>query len=149
LDVLEKHCWLSLPAACFSACIKYNEYMMMNEQMNSSKYTKAQIALITNTVAKAARAELGDRLTDVILYGSYARGDYKDWSDIDIMIVVQADDYEVNQIKELLTEALWDLIYATNLLLSIVVVSVTRYEQYKSALPFYTNVAREGRRIVA
>ncbi|GHU65004.1 hypothetical protein AGMMS49983_11970 [Clostridia bacterium] len=121
----------------------------MNERLDSSKYTKEQITLITNTVAKAARSELGDRLSGVILYGSYARGDNKEWSDIDIMIVVEADDSEVNQIKELLTECLWDLIYETNLLLSIVVVNQSRYEQYKEILPFYTNVEKEGRRIVA
>jgi predicted nucleotidyltransferase len=117
--------------------------------MDSSIYTKTQIATITSAVAEAARAELGDRLSDVILYGSYARGDHKEWSDIDMLIVVRADDFEVNRIKNLLTETLWELIYETNLLLSIVVVSVANYEQYKSVLPFYTNISKEGRRIVA
>jgi predicted nucleotidyltransferase len=122
---------------------------MASERLNSSIYTKTQIASITDIVAKTARAELGDRLSDVILYGSYARGDNKEWSDIDVMIVVRADDFEVQRIKRLLQEALWGLIYETNLLLSIVVVSIARYEQYKNVLPFYMNIAKEGRRIVA
>jgi len=37
---------------------------------------------ITNKVVRAARECLGDKLDRVILYGSYARGDYDDESDI-------------------------------------------------------------------
>ena len=36
---------------------------------------------------QAARESLGDKLDKVILYGSYARGDYDDESDIDIMVL--------------------------------------------------------------
>ncbi|MDR1272476.1 MAG: nucleotidyltransferase domain-containing protein [Clostridiales Family XIII bacterium] len=100
-------------------------------------------------VVKAAEAELGDRLSDVILYGSYARGDNREWSDIDVMVLVETDDFEANYIKNILMDRLWRLIYETNLLLSIIVVSASRYEQYKDILPFYTNVAREGRRVYA
>ena len=35
---------------------------------------------------------LGDRLKKVILYGSYARGDYSENSDIDIMILTDFSD---------------------------------------------------------
>jgi predicted nucleotidyltransferase len=116
---------------------------------NTNTYTKSQIATITSEVARAAKAELGERLCDVILYGSYARGDNKDWSDIDIMILANADDLEANRIKNCLMDRLWSLIYETNLLLSIIVVSAARYEQYKDVLPFYSNVEKEGRRIRA
>ena len=42
---------------------------------------------LTSRVVLAARDSLGDKLNKVILYGSYARGDYDDESDIDIMIL--------------------------------------------------------------
>ena len=32
---------------------------------------------------------LGDKLVDVILFGSYVRGDYTDESDIDVLIIVK------------------------------------------------------------
>jgi predicted nucleotidyltransferase len=32
---------------------------------------------------------LGDKLVDVILFGSYARGDYTEESDIDVLVVVK------------------------------------------------------------
>ena len=40
---------------------------------------------ITAKIVKAAKDSLGDVLDKVILYGSYARGDYDEGSDIDIM----------------------------------------------------------------
>ena len=42
---------------------------------------------------------LGDKLTKIILYGSYARGDYKENSDIDIMILTTLTDEEIRRIK--------------------------------------------------
>jgi len=43
---------------------------------------------ITDKVVSAARESLGDKLDRVILYGSYARGDYNANSDVDIMVLV-------------------------------------------------------------
>ena len=49
---------------------------------------------------KAAMQQLyGDRLHGLILYGSYARGDYDDESDIDLMVVL--NDEEVNTYAEI------------------------------------------------
>lgn len=49
---------------------------------------------------KAALQTLyGDRLAGVVLYGSYARGDYDDESDIDLMIVLNDD--KVNTYAEI------------------------------------------------
>ena len=42
---------------------------------------------------------LGNRLVRVVLYGSYARGTYRDNSDVDIMILVNMTEDEIRQIK--------------------------------------------------
>ena len=42
-----------------------------------------------------ARLIFGNTLKKIILYGSYARGDQNEHSDIDIMILVDADDVEI------------------------------------------------------
>ena len=43
---------------------------------------------------------LGDKLDKVILYGSYARGDYNEHSDVDIMILTTLTDEEIEELKE-------------------------------------------------
>lgn len=42
---------------------------------------------IINQFVEGVNKILGDRVKKIILYGSYARGDYNDSSDIDIMIL--------------------------------------------------------------
>lgn len=45
----------------------------------------------------------GERLKSVILYGSYARGDFNSDSDIDIMILVDLPDIEIEQYRKKLS----------------------------------------------
>ena len=46
------------------------------------------ISDIIHDFAKSVRKMLGNSLDSVIVYGSYARGDYSELSDIDIMLLV-------------------------------------------------------------
>ena len=41
---------------------------------------------------------MGSKLTKVIVYGSYARGDYNSSSDVDVMILVKMSDNEIKKI---------------------------------------------------
>jgi predicted nucleotidyltransferase len=43
------------------------------------------------------RAVFGNRLSDVRLFGSYARGDYNEDSDIDIVVILNMSDAEVRK----------------------------------------------------
>jgi predicted nucleotidyltransferase len=58
----------------------------------------------------ALQTMYGDRLHGVILYGSYARGDYDDESDIDLMVLLndeQVNTYgEIRKIMDVETEIL-------------------------------------------
>ena len=53
--------------------------------------SQSKLNQILNEVAAAAKDTFGDDLQSVILYGSYARGDYDDASDIDIMIIADVN----------------------------------------------------------
>jgi len=46
-----------------------------------------RVVAISQKVMQAARDTLGDKLEKVIIYGSYARGDYDHESDIDFFIL--------------------------------------------------------------
>lgn len=50
--------------------------------------------MIAHEVVEKIKPIFEDRLKKVILFGSYARGDYDGESDIDIMVMV--DDDEIN-----------------------------------------------------
>ena len=44
---------------------------------------------------------LGNKLSKVILYGSYARGDFRENSDIDIMVLTTLTDDEIEKIDRI------------------------------------------------
>ena len=46
--------------------------------------------------ANGVKKILGDDLKKIILYGSYARGDYSENSDIDIMVLTTLTDSEIS-----------------------------------------------------
>jgi predicted nucleotidyltransferase len=112
-----------------------------------SIFTKEQLAYIAQSVTEQAREVFGGTLRDVILYGSYARGDYEEWSDVDMMVLADVDDLTGKKLEAGLLKRLGDLNHHMNLLLSILVVPNDRFEYFKEYLPFYTNVNQEGVRL--
>ena len=49
------------------------------------------VSSIIYKFSQEVKRMLGEKLTKVIVYGSYARGDYRDNSDVDIMILVKSE----------------------------------------------------------
>lgn len=95
---------------------------------------------------KAALQTLyGDRLRDVVLYGSYARGDYDEESDIDLMLVL--NDEKVNTIGEVfrLVDLNVDFLDRYSKIISVLPVAYQRYSQ--SFMPVYQNARQEGIRL--
>ena len=84
----------------------------------------------------------GDRLHDVVLYGSYARGDYDEESDIDLMVLL--NDETVNTYAELfrLSDITMDFILRYGKAVSVLPASVKRYQQSFGSM--YQNARREG-----
>jgi len=119
--------------------------MMTNAMIDfPSLFTREQLNHIVQSVVDAARLICGDRLRDVILYGSYARGDFKEWSDVDILVLADANDTETWRYEKEFIETLYDLNHHMNLLLSIIVIAYERFENMKKVYPFYMNVEKEG-----
>ena len=106
--------------------------------------SQAVLDEITAKIVQAARERLGDKLDKVILYGSYARGDCDDESDIDIMVLADiprescGDEYK--KINKLVSRLGLD----HDILVSVDITDTATYNKYISDLPFYINVQREG-----
>lgn len=82
-------------------------------------------------------------LATVILYGSFARGDNKKYSDIDILILVDKDKISYSDEKRI-KYPLYDLEFDTGKVISPIVFSRKDWETRHSITPFYKNVKREG-----
>ena len=59
--------------------------------------TKSQLTKITNRIVTYYRKLYGEDIVDILLYGSYARGDFTEDSDIDIVAVVRGERSELQE----------------------------------------------------
>lgn len=109
--------------------------------------TEAQINRILKAMVECYRTVYGDEIVDIVLYGSYARGDYEQDSDVDIVAVVHGERVELQ--KKL--RAVWDvsaeLGLENDIVLSPTVIPYDEFVKYRQTLPYYRNIAREGRKI--
>jgi len=99
---------------------------------------------ITNEVANNIYEILGDKLKKVILYGSYARGDYDNESDIDIMVLADVTDTELPKLRDKICHISSDVSLKNNITVSIFIKDLTFFNNHINVLPFYNNVMKEG-----
>ena len=102
---------------------------------------------ITSNVAQEAKNLLGDKLDAVILYGSYSRGDYDDESDIDIMVRIFCPIEALEDYSYYFNKLSSRLSLENDITVSILLRDSETFNKYKSVLPFYTNVEKEGIKI--
>jgi len=82
----------------------------------------------------------GDKLRKVILYGSYARGDFDDESDIDIMILVDMPDEEIEKKSDKVIDLKCEIDDKYNVFLSPMIINANHFNEWLPVLPFYKNV---------
>lgn len=87
---------------------------------------------------------LGNKLDKVILYGSYARGDYNEHSDIDIMILTTLTDQEIEEVETEIFDLAFDFQIDYGMDISVVIKNKDHFNYWLGALPFYNNVQKEG-----
>lgn len=87
---------------------------------------------------------LGNKLTKIILYGSYARGDYNENSDIDIMLLTTLTDEEIEKVETRIFDLAFDFQMDYGVDISVVVKNEEHFNYWLGALPFYDNVKNEG-----
>jgi len=111
--------------------------------------TKQELNTIINNFHDGVKEIFGESLKEVILFGSYARGDFEEGSDIDIMLIVDIEENLFHNYRSLVLQiadkADWD--YDT--LLSPIMVNYSDFEKHKDYAPFYSRVIREGVRLIA
>lgn len=94
--------------------------------------------------SRGVKKILGSSLKKVILYGSYARGDYNENSDIDIMILTTLTEEEIEKVEIKIFDLAFDFLMDYGVDISVVVKNEDHFNYWLGALPFYNNVQEEG-----
>lgn len=109
--------------------------------------TLSQLKDISEQMVACYRVVYGEDIIEIFLFGSYARGDYDQESDIDMAAIVKGDRQEL-QIK---LKKVWDkaaeIGLENDVIVSPTVIPYEEFEIYKDKLPYYRNICKEGRKI--
>lgn len=98
-------------------------------------------------VKRELKALFDKKLLEIILYGSYARGDYDDKSDIDIIALVDEENLKKYD-KEVLRINV-DLSLRYDVDLSVVVENKSEFDLNREVIPLYKIIVREGKCLYA
>ena len=98
------------------------------------------IDTILKKLKKDLKAALGDKIGDLILFGSYSRGDNTEYSDVDLLILVNS------RLSRDETRKVDDLIAGYSLehdvVISGLVYPIDTYQRFNT--PFLLNIKEEG-----
>ena len=107
------------------------------------------ISNIIQDFAKNVRKILGNSLDSVIVYGSYARGDYSELSDIDVMLLVSLGEEEIKKISDQISDLAFDFMMKYGVDISPVITNIDHFNYWVDNLPYYRNIRDEGVRLSA
>jgi predicted nucleotidyltransferase len=83
-----------------------------------------------------------DKIEQVVLFGSVARGEFDEESDVDIMIVLKNGS---RRLRDEISMASFDLILRNNVILSPMVMDRKTYEWHKKYRdPLYNSIKKDG-----
>lgn len=85
-----------------------------------------------------------EELRDVILYGSYARGDNTEFSDIDIMVLVSTNPEKIHTYYDAVSDLVFCYLMQYGVSISPVIKNKSHFVDWVDNLPFYRNIRNEG-----
>lgn len=86
----------------------------------------------------------GEKLSRIILFGSYARGDFNRNSDMDIMILADVQPDEISYYADIVYDITYDFEEKYEMEINPCVQSIKTYEKWKKAYPFFMNIEKDG-----
>ena len=100
-----------------------------------------EVQSVTSELRRRLQAVYGERLLKLMLFGSHARGDAEDGSDIDVLLVLKGPVSPCEEIERTV-EHTADISLRHDVVVSCVFVSEDQFERERS--PLLLNVRREG-----
>ena len=103
------------------------------------------IEKITAETAQRVPKLIQDNLRRIILFGSYARGDYTEESDIDIAVLVECDRQDTLKFKDGLVALSAEMDLENRVVVNFVCLPYQEFNEKKEYYPFYANIEKEGK----
>lgn len=108
------------------------------------KKTDIELKAITDEVVKRILENDKLRISKIILYGSYARGDADDGSDIDIMVLCNDSQEKANAYAMDIFRRADQVAFENDILIQTNVKNEEFFNHWVDDLPYYYNIKHEG-----
>ncbi len=102
------------------------------------------LSIVLEGYKEAIAQILGDQLSRMILYGSYARGDFKSDSDMDIMILADVQPEKISSYADKIYDITYDFETQYGMEINPSIQSTQIYDQWKNVYPFFMNIEKDG-----
>ncbi len=109
---------------------------------NKNSIKDPRIYEICDEVEKSLHSILDESIQEIILYGSYARGEQEADSDLDIIVLV--DDDNLSYYRKKVNDLRVELSLKYDIVLSIIIKNYAHYMKNVNVIPYYENIHREG-----
>lgn len=110
---------------------------------------KNKLDILLDEVVSKVTLIFDETLEAIILYGSYARGDYDEESDIDIALLVNSERIHLKEYDDKIVSLMTELNLEYDVLVSFASIPIQEYNEYKEVLPYYRNIEQEGVKLSA
>jgi len=99
---------------------------------------------LINELENGLKQIYGDSLRKIILYGSYAREQEANGSDLDLMVLLDLSEEEIENTNEDVLELTVDLTTRYGIFISIVKNNIDFFNEWVDTLPYFKNVISDG-----
>ena len=124
------------------------DYVIASENISAHIETRkenldSEILQLAEESALRIRSSFGDRVSQIILFGSCARGENTKDSDVDIALILNGK-YNHLLYEDILADISADMMDKYNELVNFICLSLKDYTEKKGWYPFYMNIEKEG-----
>jgi len=113
-------------------------------RLTAAQQKSTALPLLKQRIATQATQLFGDKLKEVRLYGSYARGDYDDESDVDFALIVDVPRERLSSYHEGVVTIADDASIDFGVVVSINCIPADQYSAWVADLPYYRAIKEEG-----
>ena len=108
--------------------------------------SQSELNKLLSAFVATSQEHFGSSLKGVILFGSYARGDFDDESDVDIALLFDIPREKESSLNATIADIVSEIDeqFGYSMLISPLVISDSFFQEWKNTLPFYKNLIKEG-----